>query len=517
MTGAVTWDNATVETTPPSAIEMDYYPVFMNLRGRRVLVVGGGEVAARKVDLVYSAGAHVVVVAPWLGAELEARLGRGEIEHVARRWVSGDVANSTLVVAATDDPGVHECISVYCQRLGIPVNVVDDTPLCSVITPAMVDRSPIQIAISSAGVAPVLARRLRAWIEAAVPPGYGRLAGLAARFRDTVKARFASVDERRRFWERILEGPVADLVYADRDDDAAARLAREIEAPHAPGDTAGSVALVGAGPGDPDLLTFRALRLMQQADVVLYDRLVSDGVLELTRRDAEKVYVGKRRSNHHLTQDRINAELIRLARAGKRVVRLKGGDPFIFGRGGEEIGELMEAGIDFQVVPGITAAAGCAAYAGIPLTHRDHAQSVQFITAHLREGGVDLDWSGLVRPGNTLAVYMGLSGVRELCARLIEHGRGADTPAALIQQGTLPDQRVFVGSLASLPDLIDAHDVQAPTLIIVGEVVSLHRQLQWYRPEEKVEAADAPTGPGDGGVRVESVAEPAARPGRMAG
>ncbi len=496
---------------------MDYYPVFMNLRGRRVLVVGGGEVAARKVDLVYSAGAHVVVVAPWLGAELEARLGRGEIEHVARRWVSGDVANSTLVVAATDDPGVHECISVYCQRLGIPVNVVDDTPLCSVITPAMVDRSPIQIAISSAGVAPVLARRLRAWIEAAVPPGYGRLAGLAARFRDTVKARFASVDERRRFWERILEGPVADLVYADRDDDAAARLAREIEAPHAPGDTAGSVALVGAGPGDPDLLTFRALRLMQQADVVLYDRLVSDGVLELTRRDAEKVYVGKRRSNHHLTQDRINAELIRLARAGKRVVRLKGGDPFIFGRGGEEIGELMEAGIDFQVVPGITAAAGCAAYAGIPLTHRDHAQSVQFITAHLREGGVDLDWSGLVRPGNTLAVYMGLSGVRELCARLIEHGRGADTPAALIQQGTLPDQRVFVGSLASLPDLIDAHDVQAPTLIIVGEVVSLHRQLQWYRPEEKVEAADAPTGPGDGGVRVESVAEPAARPGRMAG
>lgn len=496
---------------------MDYYPVFMNLRGRRVLVVGGGEVAARKVDLVHSAGAHVVVVAPWLGEELRARLTRGEIEHVARRWVSGDVANSALVVAATDDPGVHECISVYCRQLGIPVNVVDDTPLCSVITPAMVDRSPIQIAISSAGVAPVLARRLRAWIEAAVPPGYGRLAGLAARFRDAVKGRFASVDERRKFWERILEGPVADLVYAGRDAEAAERLTREIDAPDASGGAAGSVALVGAGPGDPDLLTFRALRLMQHADIVLYDRLVSDAVLELTRRDAEKIYVGKRRSNHHVTQDRINAELIRLARAGKRVVRLKGGDPFIFGRGGEEIGELMDAGIDFQVVPGITAAAGCAAYAGIPLTHRDHAQSVQFITAHLRDGSVDLDWPALVRPGTTLAVYMGLSGVRELCARLIEHGRDAQTPAALVQQGTLPEQRVFVGSLNSLPDLIEAHEVQAPTLIIVGDVVRLHRQLQWYRPEEKVEAADAPVEPVDTPVDPTPVIEPANHAGRMAG
>jgi uroporphyrin-III C-methyltransferase/precorrin-2 dehydrogenase/sirohydrochlorin ferrochelatase len=493
---------------------MDYYPVFMNLRGRRVLVVGGGEVAARKVDLVHSAGARVVVVAPCLGEELRARLARGEIQHVGRRWVAGDVAGSALVIAATDDPGVHECISVYCQRLGIPVNVVDDTPLCSVITPAMVDRSPIQIAISSGGVAPVLARRLRAWIEAAVPPGYGRLARLAARFRSAVKTRFASVDERRKFWERILEGPVADLVYAGRDADAAARLTREIEARDAGGE-AGSVALVGAGPGDPDLLTFRALRLMQHADVVLYDRLVSDAVLELTRRDAEKIYVGKRRSNHHLTQDRINAELIRLARAGKRVVRLKGGDPFIFGRGGEEIGELMDAGIDFQVVPGITAAAGCAAYAGIPLTHRDHAQSVQFITAHLRDGTVDLDWPALVRPGTTLAVYMGLSGVRELCARLIEHGRGADTPAALVQQGTLPEQRVFVGSLASLPGLIEAHEVQAPTLIIVGDVVRLHRQLQWYRPEEKIEAADAPAGDDAPGVPIP--AQPASMPVTMVG
>ena len=470
---------------------MEYYPVFMQLRARRVLVVGGGEVAARKVDLLASAGASITVVAPRLGEELSARRAQGEIVHVARRWVAGDVMGAALVVAATDDPGLHECISVYCRQQGIPVNVVDDTPLCSVITPAMVDRSPIQIAISSAGVAPVLARRLRAWLEAAVPPAQGRLAALAARFRDAVKQRFASVDERRRFWERILEGPVADLVYAGRDDEAAQRLEQEIAAPESAREPAGSVALVGAGPGDPDLLTFRALRLMQHADVVLYDRLVSSEVLALTRRDAEKVYVGKRRSSHHLTQDRINTELIRLARAGRRVVRLKGGDPFIFGRGGEEIGELMEAAIDFQVVPGVTAAAGCAAYAGIPLTHRDHAQSVQFVTAHLRDGSVDLDWPALVRPGQTIAVYMGLAGLGELCRRLVEHGRAAQTPAALIQQGTLPGQRVFVGTLKSLPGLVETHDVQAPTLIIVGEVVRLHRTLQWYRPEDKIEAGDA--------------------------
>lgn len=471
---------------------MNFYPVFMDLKGRRVLVVGGGEVAARKVDLVTSAGAHVVVVSPTLDAELTARREGGSIEHVGREFVAGDVAGAVLVIAASDNEDLHECISVYCKRLGIPVNVVDNTPLCSVITPAMVDRSPIQIAISSGGVAPVLARRLRAWLEATIPAGYGSLAQLAARFRDRVKARFASVDERRKFWERILEGPVAEMVYAGRGDEAADRLAAEIDHPEAGPPGVGDVALVGAGPGDPDLLTFRALRLMQEADVVLYDRLVSGAVLELCRRDAEKLYVGKQRAQHHLTQDRINAELIRLAREGKRVVRLKGGDPFIFGRGGEEIGELMEAGIPFQVVPGVTAASGCAAYAGIPLTHRDHAQAVQFVTGHLRDGSLDLDWASLARPHQTLAVYMGLSGLRMLCEQLIRHGRGADTPAALVQQGTLPEQRVFVGTLATLPELIEQHDVQAPTLAIVGEVVSLHRQLQWFRPEEKIEAtADA--------------------------
>ena len=470
---------------------MDYYPLFMDLHGRPVLVVGGGAVAARKVTLLLRAGARVRVVAPRLGAELAARRAAGEIVHVGRRFVGGDLEGAALVVAASDDRGLHECISAACRARGIPVNVVDDTPLCSVITPAMVDRSPVQIAISSGGVAPVLARRLRAWLEATIPPGYGRLAALAAGFRDRVKLRFGRGEDRRRFWERVLEGPIADLVFAGREPEAeaalAAELARADDCP-APGD----VALVGAGPGDPDLLTFRALRLMQQADVVLYDRLVSAPVLDLCRRDAERIYVGKRRSHHHLTQDRINAELIRRAAAGQRVVRLKGGDPFVFGRGGEEIGELMAAGIPFQVVPGITAASGCAAYAGIPLTHRDHAQSVQFVTGHLHDGELALDWPMLARPRQTLVVYMGLAAVRQLCARLVAHGLDAGTPAALIEQGTRPEQMVYVGTLATLPDLLAAHEVQAPTLIVVGEVVRLHRTLQWFRPEDKVEAVEAP-------------------------
>jgi len=469
---------------------MLYYPVFMDLQNQRVLVVGGGEVAARKVELVRRAGAAVTVVAPWLADELVALRDEGRITHVARRFSAHDVDGARLVIAATSDRGLHQCISQWCQACGIPVNVVDDTPLCSVITPAMVDRSPIQIAISSGGVAPVLARRLRAWLEAAIPSAHGRLAELAARFRERVKARFTTLDGRRRFWERVLEGPVADLVYSGREEQAADALDDAIEQARDDAGGVGDVALVGAGPGDPDLLTFRALRLMQHADVVLYDRLVSEAVLDLCRRDADKVFVGKRRSQHYVTQDNINAELIRLAREGQSVVRLKGGDPFIFGRGGEEIAELMSAGVAFQVVPGVTAASGCAAYAGIPLTHRDHAQSVQFVTGHLRDGTVELDWPALARGHHTVVIYMGLPGLSTVCGQLIAHGRASDTPAALIQEGTQPNQHVYVGTLASLPGLVAGYTVQGPTTIIIGEVVSLHRQLQWYHPEGKVEAAE---------------------------
>lgn len=468
---------------------MKYYPVFMDLQHQRVLVIGGGEVAARKVNLLQRAGAALTLVAPQLDDELAALRDEGALTHVARNFVDGDIEGARLVVAASDDNALHHHISQLCQSRGIPVNVVDDTPLCSVITPAMVDRSPLQIAISSGGVAPILARRLRAWIEAAVPPSYGRLAELAERFREAVKEKLATGDQRRRFWERVLEGPVASLVHAGRDDQAEAALAREIEGARGDQPLAGEVALVGAGPGDPDLLTFRALRLMQEADVVLYDRLVAPAVLDLCRRDAERIYVGKRRSAHHMRQEHINAEMIRLAGEGRRVVRLKGGDPFIFGRGGEELGELMEAGIPFQVVPGITAASGAAAYAGIPLTHRDYAHSVQFVTGHLSDGELDLDWTALAREQQTLVIYMGLAALNRLCARLIEHGCDPHTPAALVQQATTDDQRVFVASLATLPVLIARHDVHAPTLIIVGDVVRLHRKLQWFRPQNKVEDA----------------------------
>jgi uroporphyrin-III C-methyltransferase/precorrin-2 dehydrogenase/sirohydrochlorin ferrochelatase len=356
--------------------------------------------------------------------------------------------------------------------------VVDAPALCSVIFPAIVDRSPLIVAISSGGDAPVLARLIRAKIETWIPSTYGQLAGLAARFRSQVKGLFPDVQQRRGFWEDVFQGPIADRQLAGQGAEAERLLLAKINGQAA--ETTGEVYLVGAGPGDPDLLTFRALRLMQQADVVLYDRLVAPAILELCRRDAERVYVGKRRAEHAVPQDQINQQLVDLAKQGKRVVRLKGGDPFIFGRGGEEIEELAAHGIPFQVVPGITAASGCAAYAGIPLTHRDYAQSVRFVTGHLKDGTSNLPWNDLVAPAQTLVFYMGLVGLPIICEQLIKHGRSADTPAALIQQGTTSNQRVFTGTLNDLPTLVSEHEVHAPTLVIVGEVVLLREKLKWF-------------------------------------
>jgi uroporphyrin-III C-methyltransferase/precorrin-2 dehydrogenase/sirohydrochlorin ferrochelatase len=362
----------------------------------------------------------------------------------------------------------------------IPVNVVDQPALCSFILPSIIERPPLIIAVSSGGTSPVLARLLRARLESLIPAGYGRLAALAGAFRDRVKARFRPL-ERRRFWERVLQGPIAELVFSGRDNDARKAMEEALD------DTrlalgGGEVSLVGAGPGDPDLLTFRALRLMQRADVVVYDRLVSRPILELVRLEAERIYAGKERAKHALLQEDINHLLVRLAREGKRVVRLKGGDPFIFGRGGEEIETLAAEGIPFQVVPGITAAAGCASYAGIPLTHRDYSQSVVFVTGHLQDGSMNLNWPALAQPRQTIVCYMGLLGVDVLCRELAAHGLPAATPAALIQQGTTPQQRVLTGTLATLPDIVRQSDVRAPTLIIVGEVVKLRKRLKWFEP-----------------------------------
>ncbi|MFZ5959468.1 siroheme synthase CysG [Pseudomonas knackmussii] len=461
---------------------MDSLPLFHILRGRRVLLVGGGEVALRKARLLDSAGAVLRVVAPQVHSELRELVEQGGGELLERRYAEGDLGNCVLVIAATDDEPLNAQVSRDAHVRSVPVNVVDSPALCSVIFPAIVDRSPLLVAVSSGGDAPVLARLLRAKLETWIPSTYGQLAGLASRFREAVKQRLPDLQQRRQFWEEVFQGPVAERALSGQPAEAERLLVEKLAGGQA--DARGEVYLVGAGPGDPDLLTFRALRLMQQADVVLYDRLVAPAILDLCRRDADRLYVGKRRADHAVPQDEINRKLVELAKEGKRVLRLKGGDPFIFGRGGEEIDELAANGIPFQVVPGITAASGCAAYAGIPLTHRDYAQSVRFVTGHLKDGSTDLPWNDLVAPGQTLVFYMGLVGLPVICEQLVRHGHAASTPAALVQQGTTVHQRVFTGTLADLPQLVAEHEVHAPTLVIVGEVVSLRDKLAWFEGQQ---------------------------------
>ncbi|MCM2331294.1 uroporphyrin-III C-methyltransferase / precorrin-2 dehydrogenase / sirohydrochlorin ferrochelatase [Geopseudomonas sagittaria] len=460
---------------------MDFLPLFHNLRGRQVLVVGGGEIALRKARLLAGAGARLRVVAPLIEDALRALVEQGAGELCERGYQERDLDGCVLVIAATDDEPLNARVSREAGARSLPVNVVDAPALCSVIFPAIVDRSPLMVAVSSGGDAPVLTRLMRARLETLIPAAYGRLAGLAQKFRGVVKQRFIDVQQRRVFWEEVFQGSIAEQVLAGREAEAERLLVDKLAG--SAERELGEVYLVGAGPGDPDLLTFRALRLMQQADVVLYDRLVAPAIVDMCRRDAERIYVGKRRSEHALPQEQINRQLVALARQGKRVLRLKGGDPFIFGRGGEEIEELAAEGIPFQVVPGITAASGCSAYAGIPLTHRDYAQSVRFVTGHLKDHSCDLPWGDLVAPGQTLVFYMGLVGLPLICEQLISHGRAAETPAALVQQGTTRHQRVFTGTLADLPQLVARHEVHAPTLVIVGEVVRLREKLAWFEGE----------------------------------
>jgi uroporphyrin-III C-methyltransferase/precorrin-2 dehydrogenase/sirohydrochlorin ferrochelatase len=457
---------------------MDYLPLFFKLTGQPCLIVGGGEVAARKTATLRQAGGKVTVVAPQLTESLGVLRDKCQIVWLEKPFAPEDVEGFTLVIGATSNRTVNEQVFQAAQACNIPVNVVDCPKLCSFIFPAIIDRSPIVAAISSGGASPVLARLLRVKLEALIPSGYGSLASLADRFRQKVKLAIADGELRRRFWEDALQGDVADLALAGRVEDAALRLEQRLET--SSNNKTGMVFLVGAGPGDPDLLTLRALRLMQEADVVVYDRLVSPEIMGLVRKDAEKIYAGKQSSNHTLPQQQINRLLADLALSGRRVVRLKGGDPFIFGRGGEEIETLMAEGIHFQVVPGITAASGCAAYAGIPLTHRDYAQSCAFVTGHLKDGTIELEWERLAVPQQTLVIYMGLQGLAQICAGLIRHGCPASLPAALIQQGTTRQQRVLTGTLADLPAQVALAEIKAPTLVIVGEVVRLHEKLAWF-------------------------------------
>ena len=463
---------------------MDYLPLFYQLKEQRCLVVGGGEIATRKAAMLRRAGAHVRVVAPDISKAMQALLEKdSKSESNQRPYQGSDMDGVLLAIAATDDNTLNAQVSKDARGRHIPVNVVDNPDLCTFILPSIVDRSPIVMAVSSGGQSPVLARMIRAKLESTIPASYGRLAHLVGKFRDKAKARFSDVNQRRGFWEDVLTGPIAEFVFAGKEQEAEQMLDRQLTSETGAKPVVGEVYLVGAGPGDPDLLTFRALRLMQQADVVLYDRLVSPGVLDLVRRDAELIYVGKARSEHAVPQDQINDYLVKLALEGKRVCRLKGGDPFIFGRGGEEIGRLADAGIQFQVVPGITAASGCASYAGIPLTHRDHAQSVRFVTGHLKDGTLNLDWDTLAKERQTLVFYMGLVGLPTICSELIQHGLAPETPIALIQQGTTRHQRVLTSTLKAMPEEVKKQEVKAPTLIIVGSVVTLHDQLSWFDPE----------------------------------
>lgn len=484
---------------------MRWFPLFLDLRDRTVVVVGGGTIAERKLDLVRESGPRLVVVAPTVTPRLARLAAEGAIEHRARAFDDADLDGARFVIAATDDAAVNARVAAAADARGLPANVVDDLELSTAILPAIVDRSPIVVAISTQGTTPALARFVRERVESLVDESFGRLATLLAQWRGTIKARVRDLGARRRLYDTLLRGRTADLVRRGRDAEAAREIAATLDAAL---DTAGgvdgraagrgatgsrgSVALVGAGPGDPGLLTLNALRALQSADVVLHDRLVAPEILRLIRREAEVIEVGKSGGGHSVAQARIHELMLAHARAGRRVVRLKGGDPFVFGRGGEELEALRAHDVDFEVVPGITAALACAAYAGIPLTHRDHSGSVRLVTAHCRESIDATDWKSLADGRETLAVYMGVSTLGTLRQELLRHGRPGTTPVAIVENGSRASQRVLVGTLEDVAALAARERVASPALLIVGPVAALATELHWYGAPPLATAVDAP-------------------------
>jgi len=496
---------------------MNTFPLFFKLEDRKVLIVGGGDVALRKADLLSRAGACITVLAPTIMAEIQALLSDSKHQLIYENYHKTYMTGARVIIAATDDETLNHQIHADATEINIPVNVVDTPPLCDFIFPAIVDRNPIVIGISSNGKAPVLARLLRARLETLIPQGYGKLAKLAGDFRTEVKRKIPTLTGRRQFWERAFEGQVSELMFAGNETQAAAQLKADLDETAAKIDRTsnadiqipqtaisvtdskdqpqqhpehsaatpeqtpiGEVYIVGAGPGDPELLTFKALRLMQQADIVYYDALVSPQVLDLCRRDADKVFVGKKRSNHAVAQLGINELLVNSAKEGRRVVRLKGGDPFIFGRGGEEIESLRAHGVPYQVVPGITAANAAASYAGIPLTHRDHSQSVRFVTGFLKAGAPNSNFKSFLNTDETVVFYMGLHSLPRLTEGLTEAGRNADTPIAIISNASMPNQQVLTGTLATIVAQQEQAQLPTPALLIMGDVVALHHDLAWY-------------------------------------
>ena len=510
---------------------MNTFPLFFKLEDRKVLIVGGGDVALRKADLLSRAGASITVVATDICDELQALLQDDKHQLIYEQYNKKYMAGARVIIAGTDDEALNHQIHADATELNIPVNVVDTPPLCDFIFPAIVDRNPIVIGISSNGKAQVLARLLRARLETLIPQGYGKLAKLAGDFRAEVKTKIPTLTGRRQFWERAFEGQVSELMFAGNETQAASQLQADLDstaakiannnankdAPTRQHSTAqkthtdslttsmlsnesaasdsetlaqstppvGEVYIVGAGPGDPELLTFKALRLMQQADIVFYDALVSPQVLDLCRRDADKIFVGKKRSNHAVAQLGINELLVAEAKKGRRVVRLKGGDPFIFGRGGEEIESLRAHDIPYQVVPGITAANAAASYAGIPLTHRDHSQSVRFVTGFLKAGAPNNNFKNFLNTDETVVFYMGLHSLARLTEGLIEAGRSSETPIAIVSNASMPNQQVLTGTLATINELQEQNQLPTPALLIMGDVVALHNDLAWYNLQNK--------------------------------
>ncbi|VFP88573.1 siroheme synthase CysG [Candidatus Erwinia haradaeae] len=460
---------------------MDYLPIFANLRQKPVLVVGGGQTAARKIQLLTQAGANVRVVSWKLSKTLLDMLATNHLQWIAKIYHPNQLEQVFLVIAATNDSQLNSRIYQDATDRYLLANVVDELPNCSFIFPSIIDRSPVVIAISSGGTAPVLSRSLREKIESLLPAHIGQMAKIANQWRSKVKKRFYILSDRRHFWDKAFNGLFSSYIASGNIDEAKRVLDRQL------GDinvSLGEIILVGAGPGSSGLLTLRGLQVMQLADVLLYDYLVSDEILNLGRRDAERICVGKRANAHSISQENINHMLIKLAKQGKRVVRLKGGDPFIFGRGGEELQAAALAGIPFQVVPGVTAAIGVTAYAGIPLTHRDYAQSVLFVTGHCRDNGTVIDWSTLSNSDQTLVIYMGSITADQISHQLIRHGRDLTTPVAVISRGTHPDQQVKTGTLQNLFEL--TQHTSAPTLLVIGAVVNLHQQLAWYQNSKKI-------------------------------
>ena len=455
---------------------MNYLPIFVDLKNRPVLVVGGGHVALRKIEALLKAQAKVKVVAEKLHSSVQALVDEQKVEWLATRFKDEQVNQAYLVIAATDDNALNQQVFNAAEAQQRLVNVVDDQPRCSYIFPSIIDRSPVQIAISSGGAAPVLIRLLREKLEALIPQNIGLMATLATQWRNAVKAKFPQLTQRRRFWEKLFTHQgFQRLTETHQIEQTEALFQQELKADNP---IIGEVSLVGAGPGDAGLLTLKGLQTIQQADVVLYDALVSEPILELVRRDADKIFVGKRAGKHSVKQEETNQLLVKYAKQGKRVVRLKGGDPFVFGRGGEELEVLKSEHIPFTVVPGITAALGATAYAGIPLTHRDYAQTAMFITGHLKPDGNKLKWETLAQGNQTLVVYMGTIKAHELASELQKHGKPSDTPVAIISHGTLPNQKVQTGVLSELATL--AENAETPALIVIGEVVKLQSELAWF-------------------------------------